>query len=251
MKPRELADNSIRWNILSVALLALRLALLLTLVALGVFGYRAWRKVSTAPVASATSQVSGDAATREMSVASTPVVDERKWVGVIAGHWQSDSGAVCPDGLQEVDINLDIARRVVDELQRQGYRAELLPEFSDKLTGYVADALISIHTDSCLKGRSGFKVARAVYSAVPEEEDRLVECLYREYEKSTRLKRDEKTITENMLQYHAFGKIAAKTPGAIIEIGFMSGDRKLLTGSQSRVARGIVAGLVCFLQGGT
>ncbi len=229
---------------MNIVLIALRVALLLILVALGVFGYLAWRKVAISPLAS------DDAVARATVTAVSSSPDERKRVGVIAGHWQSDSGAVCPDGLREVDINLNIARRVVDMLQRLGYHAEMLPEFSDKLLGYEADALVSIHTDSCLKGRSGFKVARVAHSAVPKEEDRLVECLYREYEKSTQLARDEKTITANMVQYHAFGKIAPKTPGAIIEIGFMSGDRRLLTRQQSRVAQGIVAGIVCFLQGG-
>ena len=30
-------------------------------------------------------------------------------IGIVAGHWKNDSGAVCPDGLKEVDVNLNIA----------------------------------------------------------------------------------------------------------------------------------------------
>ena len=38
-------------------------------------------------------------------------------IGIIAGHAGSDSGAICDDGLQEVDINRDVANRVVASLQ--------------------------------------------------------------------------------------------------------------------------------------
>jgi len=51
-------------------------------------------------------------------------------IGVVAGHWQNDSGAICEDGLQEVEINLDVARRVVALLRRAGYDAEVLAEFA-------------------------------------------------------------------------------------------------------------------------
>ena len=171
-----------------------------------------------------------------------------KRIGVIAGHWENDSGAVCPDGLKEVDITVDVAQRVVQLLEKQGHRAEMLAEFSTKLPGYQADALVSIHVDSCLKGRSGFKVARVAQSAVPESEDRLVACLYEAYEKATGLARDEHTITPAMTNYHAFREIAPDTPGAIIEIGFLGGDARLLTRSPQRAAQGVASGILCFLQ---
>ncbi|HIP97469.1 MAG TPA: N-acetylmuramoyl-L-alanine amidase, partial [Anaerolineae bacterium] len=125
-------------------------------------------------------------------------------VGIVAGHWQYDSGAVCPDGLTEVEINLDVARRVAAFLIQAGYSVEVLAEFSPKLEGYQADALVSIHADSCnIPEASGFKVARVLYSAVPEEEDRLVECLRKEYEQATGLYFHENSITYDMQEYHA------------------------------------------------
>ena len=51
-----------------------------------------------------------------------------------------------------------------------------------------------------------------------------------------------------MTEYHAFYEIEPQTPGAIIEIGFMAADRRLLTRRQDRVAQGIVDGLICFLE---
>jgi len=168
-------------------------------------------------------------------------------VGLIAGHWQSDSGAVCPDGLQEVDLNLDIARRVAGILRKQGYRVEVLPEYSPQLNGYHAQVFLSVHCDSCIE-MSGSKVAHMTHSSVPEMEDRLVSSLYRHYAEATGLQPHPNTITEDMRQYHALRRIAPETPGAIIECGFMGGDRHLLTHEQDRVAVGIVNGIVAFLR---
>jgi len=170
-------------------------------------------------------------------------------VGVVAGHWRYDPGAVCPDGLREVDITLPVAEEVESELRRRGYQVDLLGEYDEALMGYRADAFISIHADSCqTRGASGFKVARVANSFVPEEEDRLVDCLWQAYGAATGLPRHEGSITPDMRNYHAFRKISPYTPGAIIEIGFMLDDRSLLLRGQERVASGIVEGLVCFLE---
>jgi N-acetylmuramoyl-L-alanine amidase len=187
--------------------------------------------------------------TPELDPSPTPTPHKLK-VGIVAGHWQSDSGAICPDGLQEVTINLDVAARVVAILQYEGYDAELLPEFSDKLNGYRADAFLSIHADSCdIPEASGFKVARVAGSAIPEEEDRLVACLIREYGQATGLRFHRDSITFDMTSYHAFKEIDPETPGAIIELGFMAADRDLLTDHSYEVAQGVARGIVCFLEG--
>jgi N-acetylmuramoyl-L-alanine amidase len=187
--------------------------------------------------------------TPKLSPSPTPIPRKLK-VGVVAGHWQSDSGAICPDGLQEVTINLDVAARVVAILQYEGYDAELLAEFSDKLEGYKADAFISIHADSCdIPEASGFKVARVAGSAIPEEEDRLVACLVREYGEATGLRFHRDSITFDMTAYHAFKEIDPETPGAIIELGFMAADRELLTDHSYEVAQGVARGIACFLEG--
>lgn len=170
-------------------------------------------------------------------------------VGIVSGHRGYDSGAVCPDGLTEAEINFAVARRVVALLERMGYTVDLLAEYDDRLEGYQADALVSIHADSCdVPGASGFKVARVINSAVPKVEDRLVECLQEEYAAATGLFFHANSITFDMREYHAFNEIAPQTPGAIIEIGFMGDDRYLLLFQQDRVAAGIVEGIVRFLE---
>lgn len=170
-------------------------------------------------------------------------------IGIVAGHWGNDSGAVCEDWLYEVDINLGIAREVVRLLRAQGYPTDMLEEFDPRLDGYRAQALVSIHADACLYPEaSGFKVARVVDSAVPEEEDRLVNCLIDHYQSRTGLAFHAGSITDDMTQYHTFYEIDPATPGAIIEVGFMLADRNLLLTRQDLIAQGIVEGILCFLQ---
>lgn len=186
------------------------------------------------------------------SYVSHPVsalADARR-VGIVAGHAGYDTGAVCPDGLTEADVNLTIAREVVELLTRKGYAVDLLEEYDERLNGYQAEALVSVHADSCdVPGASGFKVARVTDSAIPEAEDRLVACLYQAYETVTGLPRHPRSITDDMTSYHAFREIDRNTPGAIIETGFLLDDGDLLTTRPKLIARGIASGLVCFLEG--
>jgi len=183
----------------------------------------------------------------------TPTTPPTK-IGLVAGHWSADPrkydpGAVCPDGLTEVEINLAIAQLVKALLENRGYAVDLLEEFDAALDGYQADALVSIHADSCaIPTASGFKVASVLHSAVPEEEDHLVKCLREEYQKAVGLSFHEHSITYDMTEYHAFYEIASQTPGAIIETGFMAADRQILLGQQDKVAQGIANGIVCFLE---
>jgi len=174
-------------------------------------------------------------------------------LGVVAGHWGSDQGATCPDGLAEVDINLDVAQRVVYVLQALGYQADLLAEFDPRLENYQADALISIHADSCedfpnaTPPASGFKVASVEDSLVPEEEKRLVACMAQCYAARTGMYFHANSITHDMTRYHGFYEIDGQTPGAIIETGFMRKDRSVLTQRPDLVAQGIVDGIICFV----
>jgi N-acetylmuramoyl-L-alanine amidase len=251
-------------------LVAAMVVIVLAIVTLGVRAIWAWRQpasdglpaasppaVADAPIPTAIPMMTSlPARTRAPSQASTQApgrpgtssVSVHK-VGIVAGHWQNDSGAVCADGLQEVDINLAVAQRVVSLLSLAGYHAEILAEFSPKLDGYEASALISIHADSCsVPGVSGFKVASVSSSLVPELEARLVACLIDRYQEATGLRFHRDTITFDMTEYHAFYEIAPETPGAIIEIGFMDADRSLLTQKQDLVAAGIANGIKCFIE---
>lgn len=183
-----------------------------------------------------------------------PTQDVSNRIGILAGHWGYDTGAVCADGLREVDITVDIAQRVAAKLRSLGYDVDILQEEDpDKpeppLQDYLASAFVSLHVDSCLPGASGFKVSRWRFSQMPETEDRLVRCLYKEYRAATGLHHHDSSITIDMWNYYAFREIGEPTPGAIIEMGFMTGDRWLLVQQPDVAAQGVVNGLLCFLNG--
>lgn len=174
----------------------------------------------------------------------------RPRLGIVAGHWQNDSGAVCPDGLQEVDINLEVATRVRDILAAEGFDVDLLAEFDERLHGYRGLALVSIHADTCAfvsNEASGYKVAPALGTIFPEKASRLVNCLKSRYEAATGLSFHLGGVTIDMTQYHAFDEIHNETTAVIIETGFMNLDRQLLTAGQDKVAQGVAAGILCFI----
>jgi N-acetylmuramoyl-L-alanine amidase len=167
-------------------------------------------------------------------------------VAIISGHRGFDSGAVCKDGLMEALVNEEIATRVVDLLQKQGVSALLLDEYDPRLQGLHARALLSIHADSCID-QSGFKVASAEQTVIPEQDQMLVDCLRERYSEATGLAFRPTAITKDMTQYHAFQRVADDTPGAIIETGYLGGDRALLVEEPDKVAAAITAGILCFL----
>jgi N-acetylmuramoyl-L-alanine amidase len=174
-------------------------------------------------------------------------------VGIVAGHWGHDTGAVCDDGLQEVAVNLAVAVKVVKILEGLGYEVDLLEEFDVRLHGYSADALISIHADSCEPfpdanpPLSGFKVASVEDSWVPEAERELVDCLVDHYAQRTGMFYHADTVTFDMRHYHTFYEVDGFTPAAIIETGFMYADRHIVAGQPELVAQAIAEGIVCFL----
>jgi N-acetylmuramoyl-L-alanine amidase len=176
-------------------------------------------------------------------------------VGILAGHWQYDSGAVCADGLREVDVTTDVATRVEALLEGAGYDVEILPEHDPDVpgppvSGYEAAAFVAVHADSCeVPGASGFKVARFVGSSTPDQDDRLVACLESRYASATLLPQHDDSITANMTYYYALREIAPLTPGAIIELGFLLEDRAFLDAHRYEAAVGIADGVRCFLEG--
>lgn len=167
-------------------------------------------------------------------------------IGIVVGHKDFDSGAVCDDGLTEGSTVADIAERTAARLRRLGAEVDLLAEYDERLNGYEADVLVSIHADSCID-RSGYKIARSETSVIPDVEDRLVNCLTQSYGESTGLAFDANSITPDMTQYHAFKRVAPGTPAVIIEVGFLGGDAAVIVRRPDLPARGIANGIVCFL----
>jgi len=174
-------------------------------------------------------------------------------IGIVSGHWGNggDPGAVCPDGINEHDVNLTIASLVRQKLEAHGYNVDLLQEFDVRLDGYKAALLLSIHNDSCdiiNDQATGFKLASSTYSNDKNLTDRLSACLYDRYARATGLPYRSGNITIDMTDYHAFRVINPSTPAAIIETGFLYLDRNLLVDHPDVVADGVVAGVLCFVR---
>lgn len=181
----------------------------------------------------------------------TPTVVPRPRIGIVAGHWGNDSGSVCPDGLTEMQVNLEIANRVQQQLREEGFEVDLLQEFDDRLEGYQALALVSIHNDSCdyiNDEATGYKVAAAASSAFPEKAQRLSGCLIDRYGKTTNLQFHANSTTNDMVYYHTFREVHADTTAAIIETGFLNLDRRILTEQPDLIARGITNGILCYVR---
>src|SRR5262249_50103453 len=134
-----------------------------------------------------------------------------------------------------------------------GYTVDLLDEFDSRLKDYQAAALLSIHSNTCRdfgERVSGFIVAASAGRISAHNDDsRLVNCIAQHYSSETQLERRLET-TVYMTDYHTFGEIGSPPPAAIIELGFMLGDRDLLTQHPDTLARGLSDGIRCFLEPG-
>ena len=196
-----------------------------------------------------------------INIQPTPLPTDTREVkiGIVAGHsgspqdpnFEVDPGAVCDDGLTELQLNEAVAREVVTALRRDKYTVDLLTEFDPLLAGYQADVLVSIHTNTCADfgvEATGFNAASASSrQSTQGKDERLLDCLVTQYGATTGLPRHT-GITYDMTEYHAFGEVAVDTPTAIIEIGFMRNDRDFLLGQQMLIAQGIANGVRCFLR---
>lgn len=190
-----------------------------------------------------------DAQPEEISPGGTPA---QVRIGIVAGHWGNDPGAVCGPELNnttEVEVNLNLATLVQKKLQAQGYQVDLLEEFDPRLRDYRAAALVSIHNDSCdyiNDIATGFKVAAAMSSRDINRANRLAACLRDRYQSVTQLPWHN-SVTNDMTYYHAFDEIHPNTTAAIIETGFLNLDYKILTERPDLVSDGIVRGILCFI----
>jgi len=215
--------------------------------------FTAWTPLGLMPsnlAAQVAEWLRGDSNTQG-SVFPTPTPRPRPRIGIIAGHSGfEDPGAVCSDGLTEAIINIDVATRVKEILSAAGFDVDLLEEFDDRLEGYQALAIVSIHADTCQfidDNATGFKVAASSATDSPEKAGRLAACLSSRYAKVTGLRFHPGSVSSHMTGYHAFQEISSNTTAAIMEIGFMNLDRLIMTQQPDLLAEGISQGVLCYI----
>jgi hypothetical protein len=181
-----------------------------------------------------------------------------RWVSLQVGHWRNEglpeelkhldghTGASA-GGVNEVDVNLAVARLTAALLQARGYQVEILD--ATVPVSYTTDLFLAIHADGSPRtGWRGFK-AVAPWDSVPAS-DQFVGFLYEEYGKSTSLPVDVVT-TDSMADYYAFSPVRYRhalspgVPAALLEMGFVTNpeDRKVLATQQEAMAWGIANGI--------
>jgi N-acetylmuramoyl-L-alanine amidase len=191
------------------------------------------------------------------------VPDGPRRVGIQAGHWMTenvppelqkleDQTGASWEGINEVDINLDIAQLVATLLRSKGLAVDVLPTTIP--AGYVADAVVALHADSDGVGEnSGFKMAHSTRRS--PYEDQLLNDVKDEYAAATGLDYDPTHVTRSMTNYYLFSwnrfrsSTSPFTPSVILEMGYLSndGDRALMTDQADVVATGIANGILRFL----
>ncbi len=240
---------------ISILAQALRQVALVILVGMGLATiFTAWTPGTFSPGDLAQQLASALNMQRVESVATpqppTPTpVQTTPLIGIVSGHKGNDSGAVCPDGLTEASVNYDIAVRVKAGLEANGFQVDVLDEFDQRLEGYKALAVLSIHNDSCdyvNEQATGYKVAGALDTGARDKSVRLAACVTDRYARATQKPFHTGSVTLDMTQYHSFYEVADTTPVAIIETGFLNLDRKLLTEEPHKAAQGVIDGLLCY-----
>ena len=168
-------------------------------------------------------------------------------IALVVGHRGSDSGAVCEDGLQEVQVNEAIAAKVQASLEQVGLPVTLFGEFDERINGFSSVALVSLHADSCTPLDPSFTGYKTSINASPQS-DLLKNCIEENYANVTGLTEHTTTITDDMIHYHAFRDVSNDSPAILLEMGFMFNDRDLLTIRADTAAQGISNGILCFVQ---
>lgn len=185
-------------------------------------------------------------------------------VGIQAGHWETDKAppelwrlltqtGTSWNGIREVEVNLDVAKRVRKVLEPLGLVVDVLPTTIPP--GYVADAFVALHGDGDGNGaNSGFKMAFS--SRRTPYESALLRSIKIHYAAATGLSYDGQKVSRQMLGYYAMSwqrnkySTAPHTPSVILEMGYVSNDndRELLVDRADVVAAGIAEGILRFLE---
>ena len=182
-------------------------------------------------------------------------------IGIISGHrglgrtLNRDPGAVCYDEfkrvtLEEETINFAVSTRVVANLEALNFAVDMLDEFDPRLVDYRADALVSIHANSCIdygEVVSGYIVSKSDARPDTGNDVFLRECIALNYAANIPLARSYNE-TEDMVNNHAWRKIHPLTPGVILEMGFMLADQEILTTQHDLLAHAITMGILCYIE---
>ena len=209
-------------------------------------------------------QLERDEIMADLAAARATPLQTPQWlrrIGIISGHrglgatLLRDPGAVCYDEykrvtLEEETINFAVSTRVIANLEALNFAVDMLDEFDPRLDNYRADALVSIHANSCIdygEVVSGFIVSKSDARPETGNDVFLRECIALNYAANIPLERSYNE-TEDMINNHAWQKIHPLTPGVILEMGFMLADQEILTTQHDLLAHAITMGILCYIE---
>ena len=189
---------------------------------------------------------------------------EKRNVIIDAGHGGEDPGKISNSGLKEKELNLNIALKVKELLEKDQYNV-IMTRQEDKLVysqgttdiyykrlqdltrrkeimdNSGADIVVSIHTNSFPQAQ--YYGAQTFYPADSPESKRLAECI----QKSMRENVDKSNEREPQLKQPIVIIKDLKTPTTIVECGFLSNtaeEQKLGTEEyQTTLAEAIKKGI--------
>jgi N-acetylmuramoyl-L-alanine amidase len=204
-------------------------------------------------------------ATSDTVVVAQDVTQPSYRVGIQVGHWKNDelpaelstlhwSTGTSAGGYNEWEVCLEIAQKTASLLQEKGVAVDVLPATVPE--NYKADAFVALHADGNTDTSiSGFKTTGSMWDEDGAAE-RLSRSISKHYGEETTIEADsDLAVSEDMTQYYAFNfnkfasSIDANTTGVIAELGYLTNysDRRFLTGSSDKAAKGIAEGIEEFL----
>lgn len=198
------------------------------------------------------------------SLSSIPLVRRPIVVGIQAGHWRAEqhplelsslrtSTGASAFGIDEVDVNLEVARHIKRQLRPYGIQVDILP--ATVPPNYQADLFLALHADGIEDApyRRGYKSAYSQTRNNPSDSV-LKRHIDRAYLSATRLPFDANNIQDNMRDYFAFNRrymhsLHPNTPGLVVEMGYLTNreDNTFLRDSK-RPAAALTQGILSYLQ---
>lgn len=185
-------------------------------------------------------------------------------VGLQAGHWKSaelpdelarlrSSKGAYAGGVQEYEVNLDVAQRAAGYLRGAGVAVDVLPATIPQ--NYQADAFVALHADGNRSTQlSGYKIAG--HWREWQASKVLENALRTSYGPVSGLRWDGEHISSGMRGYYGMSvgrfrhTISNFTPGVILEMGYLTNpaDRRLMVEQSDRLARAVAEGVLLFLR---
>lgn len=194
--------------------------------------------------------------------------ENKKIILLDPGHGGIDPGKVSVTGTNEKEINLEIALKTKQKLEKQGYEVVMTREDDDGLykdgdsnkktadmkrrclmaEEYKADILVSIHQNSYQS--EGVKGAQVFYYSHSDEGKKLAETIQKKFKEIVAPENGREAKAND--SYYIL--LNVKCPAVIAECGFLSNysEAELLEKEdyQEKVADAICAGIVGYFENG-